>query len=219
MKTCIVFGNTYYSEMLSEYLEEYAEIEVVAYTVHREYIEGSICAGKRVVAFENIEQEFPPENHSMLVALGHKQMNTLREEVFSEVRKKGYVLQSFIHPDAKVYTQQIGQGNIFLESVNISKHVQIGDGNIFWNGCNISHHSVIGNYNFFAPSVATGGKTVIKNNCFIGINATIKGGITVEDYTLIGAGAYLAKSSEKYDVFVHGKRNRLENKISLEMKI
>ena len=219
MKKCIVFGGTYYSELLGEYLETYADIQVEAYVVHKEYLNSHEIVGKPVISFEKIEELYPVEEYPVVLGIGNTEMNNLRKRVYEEVKAKGYVIESFIHPDAKIYTKDIGEGNIILENVTICPHVHIGNGNIIWNGCNISHHTYVGDFNFLAPSVVTGGKVTIGNNCFFGVNSTIKSGTTVADYTLVGAASYLAKASQEYDVYVYGKRDKLENKKSLEMKI
>ena len=219
MKKCIVFGGTYYSEMLGEYLETYSDIRVEAHTVHGAYVSGHEIVGKPVIPFEKIEEIYPIEEYSILVAIGPMEMNNLRKRVFQEIQEKGYVIESFIHPDAKVYTRDIGYGNIILENATIAPYVHIGNGNVIWNCCNISHHTQLGDFNFLAPSVVTGGRTCVGNNCFFGVNSTIIGGIEVADYTLVGAAAYLAKNSQEYDVYVYGKREKLENKKSYEMKI
>ena len=56
MVKCIVFGGTSFSEMLSEYLEEYSGICVEAYTMHEAYMDNRDIKGKPVIPFEKIEE-------------------------------------------------------------------------------------------------------------------------------------------------------------------
>ena len=217
MKKCIIFGNHSFSELMCEYIENYMDIRVEAFTVNSSYINCKKIMGIDVVPYENLKESYSPKETSILVTSGYRGMSELRKRISLEVLEMGYSLQSFIHPSANLYGDRIGQGNIILENVIIGKHVCIGDGNILWNGVNISHHSIINNYNFLAPSCVIGGRVHMGDNCFCGLNSTIKGGINVENYTLIGASAYLDRDSKEYDVDVPGVRGELQNKNSLEM--
>lgn len=217
MEKCLIFGQNYFSEMMCEYIERYTDQEVVAYTVNRKYIQENMLGNIPIIPYEELEQIWKPEEVSILVTAGYRGMNELRRKISNDVKEKGYDLQSFIHPSATIYADRIGEGNIILENVILGMHSQIGNGNIVWNGVNVSHHVQIRDYNFLAPSSVVGGNTYIGNNCFLGLNATVKGGLRVNDYTLIGASAYLDRDSRKYDVYVPGKREALEGKISLEM--
>lgn len=216
MKKCIVFGTTYFSEMLQYYLEKYYEIKVVGYTVDKEYFEKSILGGKRVVPFDNVEDIFDPSEHSIMIGIGYNKMNNLRKLKMNEAKRKGFAIQSFIHPSSTFENVSLGEGNIVFENVTMSYGVKVGDGNIFWNGCNISHHTEIGDYNFFAPSSVLAGKVKVKNNCFVGINASIRGNRVLEDYTLIGAGCHMNVNSELYGVYVPERSKKLSNKISTD---
>lgn len=216
-KKYIIFGATYYSEMLSYYVERYDQVEVSAFTVDERYRTSNELYGKPLIGFEEIERSYPPEIHEILVALGYQGMNGLRAKKFQEVKKKGYKIASFIHPMCHIEDVQLGEGNIILENVSLGYHVKIGDGNILWNGCNISHHCEIGNFNFFAPSSVLAGKVSVKNHCFFGINSTVKGGLVVQPYSLIGAGCYLNQDTEEKGVYVPERSKKLSNKISLDL--
>ena len=217
MNRCLVFGNNYFAEMMCEYLEEYTDTRVEGFLVNRDYVKSSKQMGKEVFLYEDLKRNFKPDEVSVLVTCGYKGMNTLRRDISETLKTEGFKLQSFIHPDARIYADEIGKGNIILEGAIVGKHVVLGNGNIIWNGANISHHTVINNYNFFAPSCAVGGKAVINNNCFFGLNSTVKGGIVVKDYTLIGAAAYVKCSTNLYDVYVPGVHGPLVGKNSMEI--
>lgn len=217
MGKCLIFGQNYFSEMMREYVERYTNIEVVAYIVNKKYRQEDILGDVPVIPYEEFEEVWKPNEVSILVTAGYRGMNGLRQKISDEVREKGYKLQTFIHPSANIYADKVGDGNIILENATLGMHSQIGDGNIVWNGANISHHVEIRDYNFFAPSSVVGGNTYIGNNCFLGLNATVRGGLKVDDYTLVGASAYLNQNSQKYDVYVPGKREALRDKTSLEM--
>ena len=217
MNDILIFGNNYFSELISEYIKEFANRKVAAFLVNKAYIKDMYINGIEVLPYEELSVTFNKENYDVLVTSGYKEMSELRKRICTDVKSMGFELYTFIHPNALVYTDEIGEGNIILEGSILSKHTSIGNGNIIWNGANISHHTKVGDYNYFSPSCTVGGRCIIENNCFLGLNATVKGGINVRSYTLVGAGAYLGKDSEGKDVYVPGAREKLENKTSLEM--
>ena len=217
MNNILIFGNNYFSALISEYIEEYTARKVEGFLVNKSYIKDKFISGKEVLPYESLQIDFSKDEFDILVTSGYKEMNSLRKRICIDVKNMGYSLYTFIHPDALVYSDRIGEGNIILEGAILSKHTIVGDGNIIWNGVNISHHTIIGDYNYLAPSSTVGGRCNIENNCFLGLNATVRGGINVRSYTLVGAGAYLGKDSDGEDVYVSGVREKLANKTSLEM--
>ena len=217
-KKCVIFGLTNMSRMLHYDLEHYAGVEVVAFTVDGAYRTEETFDGLPVVAFEECAGIYPPETHTMLICLGYKKMNRLREEKANAAKAVGYELQGFIHPDAFVADNAvIGEGNIILEGVVVSYGAVICDGNIIWNGCNISHGTVTGNYKHFSGGVTLGGLAKITNHCFFGMNSVISGGHTMGDSTLVGALGFVNKDTEPYSVYVPGRTVKLEGKSSTEL--
>lgn len=216
-KKIIVFGTSCFSIMLKEYVERFMNREVVAYAVNKNFIKENYIDNIPVVAFEDIEFTYNPEEYSFINAMGYMQMNCVRERIANEIKNKGYELENFIHPSAMVYTKEIGEGNIILENVFVGPHTIIGNGNIIWNGVNISHDGKIGDFNCFAASTTIAGNVEISNNCFFGINCSIKNDINISSKTLIGAGCFLNKNTEEEDVYVLEKPCKKMNIKSMDI--
>lgn len=217
-KKFIVFGNTEYAYMLAKYIEETADNKVLAFTVDRAYIDNPYFNEFPVIPFEEIENHFSSEEVEFIIGIGHKAMNSVREDIFNRIKGKGYSIGNFIHPNAIVEASEIGEGNIILCGAYIGRNAKIGDANIFWNNCNISHDAVMGDFNYIAPSVTFGGFVNVGNKCFFGLGSIVKNGLMVASSTLIGAGAYLDKDTEPCDVYVPAKSVKLKYKSS-EMNI
>jgi acetyltransferase-like isoleucine patch superfamily enzyme len=183
--------------------------------VDKRYICNDNIYNKRLVPYEDLNIIFPPGEFSILLAIGYRNMNGLRERFYRDLLDKGYEIESFVHPTAhfEIYSE-IGNANIIFENVNIGYMSKIGDCNIFWNGCNISHHAIIESFNFFAPSSVIAGEVHVKNNCFIGTNASVRGATVIEDYSLVGAGTYINGSTETNRVYVPQRSVCLINKSS-----
>ena len=195
-RKCVIFGTTDFGKMLRFYFEKYADVQIVAYTVDK----GSdVYDGLPAVAYEEVEKVYPPEEYTMVIALGYKKMNQIRQQKFEDAKRKGYTIENFIHPSAVNDAVEIGEGNIILEHVTLA------------------YGTKLGNSNFFSVDSVIAGKTTVKNNCFLGINCTVLGNRTLADATLVGAGAFVKENTEPYSVYVPARSICLENKKSTEM--
>lgn len=216
-KQCIIFGTTSFAKMLRHYIEKFTEIQIAAYAIDASYKESTVFDGLPVIEFENVEEYYPPDKYSFMLALGYSKMNDIRKRKFNEVKEKGYILENFIHPSVVQDYMKMGEGNIIFENVTLAYNVQLGDGNIIWNGCQISHECIVGDFNFFSGNAIIAGQTIVKNNCFLGINSAVRGARTLENYTLVGAGCYMNGSSKPFGVYVPARSICLENKKSTDM--
>ena len=199
-RKCVIFGTTDFGKMLRYYFEKYADVQIVAYTVDKAYLESDTYDGLPAVAYEEVEKAYPPTEYTMVIALGYKKMNQIRQQKFEDAKRKGYRIENFVHPSVVDESVAMGEGNIILEHVTLAYGTKIGNSNIIWNGSQISHESQVGDY-----------------NCFLGINSTVLGNRTLEYATLVGAGAFVKENTEPYSVYVPARSICLENKKSTEM--
>lgn len=167
-KPTVLFGNEKYASAIYHYLSHDSDLEVVAFTVDEQYIDETNKHNLPVVAFETIEQFYPPDKFSMLVALSFIQQNQLRYQRFLQAKQKGYQLASYVASTASVWNAEIGENCIILDQVVMQPFVTIGANTIISSNAFIGHHSIVG------------------NNCFISAHATIAGGVTIDDFTLLG---------------------------------
>jgi len=213
MKSVVIFGTSEYARMMREYLLS-DDLEVVAFCVDRQYLDQPSIDSLPVVAWDETPTLYPPESHSLFIALGYTNMNGLREQKINEAIEQGYNLQSYIHPSVIHTNLTIGDGCVCLEGVVFGNHCQIGKGNVFQVGVCVAHNAFIGDYNFFAPACAIAGDVTIENNCFLGTNCTVRNGITIQNKTLIGAGCYVDKSTDPESVWVPQRSTTLQTNSS-----
>lgn len=204
--------------MLAKYIEETSSGKVLAFTVDKSFISDNYLHEFPVIPFDDIEEKLSMDDVEFIIGVGYKSMNSVRESIYNRIKSKNYRIGNFIHPNAIVEANQIGEGSVILSGAYIGKGAIIGNGNIFWNNCNISHDAVIGDFNYFAPSTTFGGFVTVRNKCFFGLGSIVKNGVSVLDSTLVGAGAYLDKNTDPYDVYVPAKSLKLKYK-SFDMNI
>ncbi len=202
MKNVILFGNGDLAEVVAYYLESDSDYKVAAFTIDGENIKEEKFLEKDVVAFEKIEEHYPPSTHKMFIALGYSKMNASREKKLQEAKNKGYEIISHIHSKATVCPElSVGENCFIFENNVIQPFVKIGSNNILWSGNHIGHHTIIGNNNFIASHVVISGRVIIQDNCFICVNATIRDNISIASKTLIGAGAIILKNTKEGEVY------------------
>ncbi len=202
MKKILIFGTSAFAEVVYWYFKEDSEYQVMAFTAEREKIEKNELYGLPVVAFEDIQDKYSPDDHSMFVAIGFAKLNAVRADFYNRALEKGYKLATYVHSGVKVWpNNKIGQNTIIFENNTIQPFVEIGDNTVLWSGNHIGHHSKIGNNSFITSHVVVSGFVNIGNSCFIGVNATLRDGISIGRENIIGAGALIMKSTKDNEVY------------------
>lgn len=203
MAKLVVFGNEKMAEMAHFYFTHDSEHEVVAFTVNEKYIKEKQCMGLPVVPFEDIETLYPPDRHSMFVALGYKKLNTIRASKYHEAKSKGYPIVSYLSSKASCWGDtKIGENCFILENQVIQPNVTIGNNVVLWSGNHFGHDVVIGDDTWLASQIVVSGNVTIGRNCFIGVNACFKDHITIGNECIIGAGAIILRSVPDKGVYI-----------------
>lgn len=214
-KFCFIFGATDLGDVLYYNLCREGK-KTEAFVVDAEYKNEDFHLGIKVVSFEELEKMYKPEQCSMYICIGYNKMNTVRESIYNKLKAKGFEIMSYIHPDACVLSENIGEGTLIFERAVVGPYVKLGICNICYPNSLIAHHTVTGNFNFFAISCSVAGNVKTGNFCFWGNNSTCKDSIKVGDSALIGAGAYADRDIGEYEVLVPSKSVVLDKYKSID---
>ena len=205
----VLFGNGQMAETAHMYLNNDSPFEVTAFCVDHQNQTSNIFRDLPLVAFENVEQRYPPSDFGMFVPMSAKAVNTIREEKFNQAKGKGYKLVSYISPHARVFpNSEIGENCFILENNVIQPCVNIGSNTILWSGNHIGHHTTIGSHCFVASHVVISGRVNIGSNFYFGVNSTFRDGVVIAPRCIIGAGALIMRDTEENQVYMGlpGKR-------------
>lgn len=198
----VIFGLGDFARIASAYLSRSDRYRVIAFSVHNSFITEPVFMGLPVVPFEEITKIYPPATCKMFVAIGYKNLNKARQNVYEECKGKGYELISYISPDAIVFDPEcIGDNCFIFENNVIQPFVKIGNNTIVWSGNHIGHDAVIGDHVFISSHVVVSGHVKIGDRCFVGVNSTFKDGVTIGNDCLIGAGSLILKDASDGSVF------------------
>ena len=202
----IMIGNSEYSILLSEYLEDEG-VHVDAYAVEEDFKrESPVGSSIQVISLREMFERYEPESTRLFMGIGYKMRGEIRKKLFEICSKNGFHFSNYIHPSAKIDRSiQLGEGNIIFENVVIQKHVKVGNCNLFFSNAVVMHDDTIGNYNTCCACSVMNGFVKMEDNVFLGSNATIRDHVKIETGTIIGAGVYVNRNSEK-DMAVIGRR-------------
>jgi UDP-3-O-[3-hydroxymyristoyl] glucosamine N-acyltransferase len=168
---------------------------VAAFTVDPEYVRESTFHGLPVVAFDEVEHAFPPEQFEMFVALGIGGVNAHRAAKVAGVEAKGYTLASFVSSKASVHPDFVLRPNtMVMEHALLHPFVQVGRDTIVWSCTRLAFRTKVGDHCWLAGPTM-GESVVVGDLTFVGVNATVAPFVRIGASNVIGAGAVLLEST------------------------
>ncbi len=192
----VVFGAKQIAEVCAFYFNHDSEYEVVAFTVDAAFVQEDTCAGRPVIAFEDLVKTHPPESCAMFVAVSYQRMNQVRAEKYHAAKAKGYTLARYVSSKAITWPGlSLGDNSFIMEANVVQPFASIGADTILWSGNHIGHHARIGDHCFLASHIVVSGSVEIGDSCFVGVNATLRDGIKIAPRCLIGAGAIITRDT------------------------
>jgi sugar O-acyltransferase (sialic acid O-acetyltransferase NeuD family) len=202
MADIVVFGTGQWADLADFYFKHDSPHRVVGFTVDREYLGETTHQGRPVVAFEELEQHFPPDTFEIFLPISFKRMNHVRAERFKSAKARGYRCASYVSSHATTFPDfTCGENCFILEDNTIQPFVTIGDNVVMWSGNHIGHHTRIGDHVMITSQVVISGCCLIEPFTFFGVNATVRDETVVANDTLVGMGAVIGKDTEPFQVY------------------
>lgn len=201
MKKIVLAGNSITAEILYAYLQGDSRYEVVAATVDDEFVATGSLDGFSSIPISLLASEYPPAQVSIIMAMGYNDLNRSRASFFERLRGQGYVVETYIHPDAHVYSAHpVGEGSIVLPGAVVEPHVRVGANTMVWCNATLAHHCAVGDNAWIASGAVISGQAVIGRNTFVGVNATVVNKIAVGEFNVVGGGALITKDTKANSV-------------------
>ncbi|WP_353571920.1 acetyltransferase [Candidatus Albibeggiatoa sp. nov. BB20] len=200
MAKVIIFGILDTAQLAHYYLTHDSEHEVIAFTVSKDYLQSQTFCNLPVVEFETVEQLYPPDEYQFFVPMTGLKMNTLREQIYLEVKNKGYQCISYISSKATVFAETIGENCFILENCVIQPFVNIENNIMIWADSFIGHHSQIQSHNFIATTTCAG-HSIIESYCYLGLRSAVNNDCRVAEGTFLAAHSLLTQNSKPWHVY------------------
>jgi sugar O-acyltransferase (sialic acid O-acetyltransferase NeuD family) len=213
----IIFGDRLMASLAWHCVTRDTQRKVVGFCVEASHRSRDMHEGLPVVAFEDLEEIFPPGAHELLIPSAAANSDGARRRLCEAARRKGYRLASYVSSQASVWTDApLGEHCLVFERAVLQSFARLGRDVIVRSGANIGHHSVVGDHSFIATGVVTGGNVTIGEQCFVGLGAVLRDGIRVAPRCLIGAGAVLLADTQPNGIYVGNPARRSMAKVAFE---
>jgi len=213
MKQVILAGNAITADILNSYLEQDSRYQVLGVTVDDAFVHQGGVQGRESIAFSKLRRSFGPDVCTIIMAMGYSDINRTRESMFCRLKEMGYSIETYVHPDARIYTRHpLGEGCVILPSAVLEPHVQLGANSMVWANVTLAHHSSVAENCWVASGAVVSGQAKVERNAFIGVNATIVNNVVVGEYCIIGAGALITRNTKASSV--HLARSGEEHRFS-----
>lgn len=202
MARVVVFGVSQWAELAHFYLMHDSPHEVVAFTLDRDYLEDSTYKGLPVVAFEDVEQQYPPDDFKMFIPMSFKKMNHVRADKYFAAKQRGYELISYVSSKASTFPGfECGDNCFILEDNTVQPFVKIGNDVVLWSGNHIGHGTVIKDHVMITSHVVISGCCTVGEYSFLGVNATVRDETIIGKETLVGMGVTILKDTQPFEVY------------------
>lgn len=203
MSKVVLFGLGRGADVAYRFLTRDSEHEICGFAVDRKYIDRDRFHDLPVVAFENVERHFPPDEFKMFVLLGYHQMNALRASKYQEAKRKGYSFISYANSNFyRAEDLNIGENCFILDNQSISLDVKIGNNVVMWSSNHVGDLTVIGDHVWLTSHVTVAAEVVVRPYCFLGIGATVGNKVTLAERTFVGANALVASDTAENAVCI-----------------
>lgn len=172
---------------------------IVAFTLNKEFLKEDTFKSLPVIAFEELENQFPPAECKLFAPLAD---NVLRERVYNDGRRRGYKFISYVSSKCTNFASKIGENCFILEDNTLQPFTTIGNNVVLWSGNHIGHHGIIEDSVFFTSHVVMSGHCHIKKGAFLGVNSTLRDGITIGENSIIGMGSVVTKNVPSNEIWI-----------------
>jgi sugar O-acyltransferase (sialic acid O-acetyltransferase NeuD family) len=213
----VIVGDSLFAEIAHEYFTHDSPYDVVGFAVEHEYRRRDELNGLPIVDFESLSERFPPDEHSVYVALVYTQLNRLRARLMAASKDLGYSLASYISSRAFVWRNvEIGEHCFVFENNVVQPFVTVGNNVVLWSGNHIGHHSRIRDNCFISSHVVISGSVDVGENSFLGVNSTLVNDISIGRDTWLGPNVTITRNVEPGSVY-RCPRSELRDKSAYQL--
>ena len=190
-KLLIIIGNGGHASVLTEILLAKGE-KIIGFTAPTAE-ENDF--GLSYLGSDEIIYSYDKNEVELVLGLGMISPSSIRENIFTHFKNKGYSFKSVIHSSTIISPSvQLAEGVQIMAGVIIQTRTKIADNTIINTGALLDHDCQIGAHVHIAPGTKISGAVQIQNSTHIGTGTAIIQGIEIGEGCLIGAGSVVVKN-------------------------
>ncbi|EGU33604.1 acetyltransferase [Vibrio scophthalmi] len=204
-KQLVIVGAGEFALIAYEYFTHDSDYEVVAFSVHKDFIQNTSLCGKPIVELETLCDKYPPIDFEVFVAIPATDLNRTRTKLFNELKNKGYTFATYVSSHSFVWHNAIIGENCFIfENNTVQPFVTIEDNVILWSGNHIGHRTIIRENCFITSHAVISGYCEIGSGSFVGVNSTCNDRTSLAENCILGSGAVVTKHLKQAETIYVG---------------
>lgn len=217
----VIVGAGEFADIAYEYFTYDSDYEVIAFSVHKSFLKEAERNGLPVVPLENLENIYSPEEVYVFVAVPATQLNSVRTQLYEEMKAKGYRCATYISSHAFVWRNAtIGENCFIFEDNTVQPFVTIEDNVILWSGNHIGHRTIIKKNCFISSHAVISGYCTINESCFVGVNSTFNDHTSLPSYSILGSASVVTKKlRDEGAVYIGNPAKVLPKKTAFSIKL
>lgn len=155
---------------------------------------GTDILGYKIIATDEQLPELVKKYKNFHITLGHIKSNSLRSDLFNQLKAMGAHFPTIKSPLAHVSRHSVcNSGTIIMHYAVVNAGVVIGENCIINTRALIEHDTVIANQVHISTGAIINGDCKICKNVFVGSGAVVSNNISINDNCIIGAGSVVIK--------------------------
>jgi sugar O-acyltransferase (sialic acid O-acetyltransferase NeuD family) len=199
----IIFGIGELAELAHFYFTNDSKYEVCGFALDKKYINSATFLDLPIIDFDNIEENYSPNEYKLFIAIGYTKLNQNRIDKYEESKSKGYELASYVSSKSTFWPGLVvGENTFIMEDNTIMPFCKIGNNVLVWVNNIIAHHMIIEDHVTITSHCAIGGNVIIKEQAFIGLNSSLRNNLTIGKGAIIGTASNVVKDVDEYKVML-----------------
>ncbi len=148
--------------------------------------------GYPVIGYDSKLASLKKQYDYALITIGQIGSSSLRQKIFSHLKKLGFVLPVIISRLAHVSKHAaIDEGTIIMHQVVVNAGAIVGKNCILNTGCLIEHDTQIDDHTHISTAAVLNGEAVVGSGSFVGSNAIIVQGVKLPEQYFFKAGSLI----------------------------
>jgi sugar O-acyltransferase (sialic acid O-acetyltransferase NeuD family) len=202
MRDILIFGDGQYAKNIFLFISKEKRYKIKAFVVDRDYYQGEKLFDIPVIPYEDLGAHFDMESIGVVIAVGYTNLNQNREEVYNRLKQDNIHIETYIHTDANVYSNDIGEGCVITAGAVVEPNSNLGKCVVAWSNTVIAHDSTVEDFCWIASGTVVSANCRIGRSTFIGVNSTISNYVEIGKFNFIGAAAIIHKNTNDNNVFL-----------------
>lgn len=192
MEDIVLLGSGGHAKSVADTIERIGKYRIAGYTD----FEDTESKYQYLGTDEALQEIFDSGVSNAAICIGYLGKGTIREKLFEQLKKIGFILPAIIDPSAIVSgSAMIEEGTFVGKLAVVNADCKVGKCCIVNTGAIIDHECDISDFVHVAVGTVICGQVKVGRGAFIGANSTVIQCRTIDEYTIVPAGETVRKKS------------------------